>query len=699
MNEPQSLDELFKGKIFRVPDYQRGYAWGTDQWEDFWEDLVNLAPDRSHYTGVLTIKEIASEEIAKDDKEHWLVENHSYRMFHVVDGQQRLTTFVIFLQAFAECIAQLPDFAGKEPEDIYFVDGLSLADVRDNYLYKEKPPDHLFRTYKFGYAEDNPSYDYLRYRILGEDGSGSVAGTFYTLNLKNAKIYFTEQLADLFNDTGLVGLQNVYRTLTKRFRFNEYVIRDEFDVFVAFETMNNRGKTLSDLELLKNRLIYLATLYEDPPLNPDDRRNLREHINDGWKEVYHQLGRNSRKPLNDDDFLRAHWITYYKYSRETGKDYIHFLLDEKFSPKHVYVRAGRDVLLDLPEEPEPDETLSDDDEEPVDEMEQPEAARIRLPPKEIHDYVTSLKDSSEHWFASYFPRQVSGMAEDEIQILEKLNRIGIGYFRPLVMSILKNAPDLSQRLFIFRSIERFIFLAFRFGGARSNYRSSEFYKAARDLDRGETTLEAIDSALSERLSYLFESDGALKPTSFQAQLEKKFKNGSGYYGWAGLRYFLYEYELSLLDRSRQKKVDWEDLLKSSRKKGRHDQISIEHICPQTPTQYWKAAFGNQSIRRYERYSGSLGNLVLLSRSINSSLQNDSFPEKKDPKLNDLGEVVRNGYSEGSHSEIEVSRNESWGPKEVRARGLKLLSFMETRWKVRFRDEGAKEDLLFLPSDK
>lgn len=41
--------------------------------------------------------------------------------------------------------------------------------------------------------------------------------------------------------------------------FNLHEIEDDFDVFVAFETMNNRGKKLSNLELLKNRLIYLTT--------------------------------------------------------------------------------------------------------------------------------------------------------------------------------------------------------------------------------------------------------------------------------------------------------------------------------------------------------------------------------------------------------------------------------------------------------
>src|ERR1035437_5800097 len=102
MEEPKSLDSLFEKKIFRIPDYQRGYAWVQDkhnkQLQEFWEDLVNLPDGRSHYTGVLTLTLIPSNKIAEKANEHWLVDDQSYKVYHIVDGQQRLTTFVIFLQ-------------------------------------------------------------------------------------------------------------------------------------------------------------------------------------------------------------------------------------------------------------------------------------------------------------------------------------------------------------------------------------------------------------------------------------------------------------------------------------------------------------------------------------------------------------------------------------------------------------------------
>src|SRR6056297_2550505 len=402
MDEPKPLDSLFKEKLFRIPDYQRGYAWQKEQLEAFLEDLVNLHPSRSHYTGVLTLKQVATSDIVEDSKEFWLVDDHSYKLYHIVDGQQRLTTFIIFLQSFVDLFRSLPENAGKSDDEIYLSDTLNIASVQKKFLFMLKPPDDQFRTYKFGYTADNPSYDYMRYRILGEKGSETVLETFYTLNLSNAKRFFTEQLRAWHKSDGVQGLQDLYRTLTKRFMFNEYIIKDEFDVFVAFETMNNRGKKLSDLELLKNRLIYLTTLYTDDEVDPAERTDLRNLINDVWKEVYFQLGRNKLKPLNDDDFLKAHWTMYFKYSRKKGSDYIRFLLDEQFTPQNIHQKVVE--VVELEEVEEQVESDSDEPEEDgVTEEESKPVAKAKLQPNDIRDYVNSLRQTAVHWFRSFYP--------------------------------------------------------------------------------------------------------------------------------------------------------------------------------------------------------------------------------------------------------------------------------------------------------
>ena len=154
----------------------------------------------------------------------------------------------------------------------------------------------------------------------------------------------------------------------------------------------------------------------------------------------------------------------------------------------------------------------------------------------------------------------------------------MAYFRPLLMAILKKYDDPGQRIGTFKEIERFVFVVFRLTQTRSNYRSSEFSNAVRAIDRGDMDLAELKKRLRNQMSFSFTDKGRFANGDFYLLLQKKFENGQGYYDWPGLRYFLYEYELELLSSSRQKKVDWADLLKTPK-----DKISIEHIYPQSET--------------------------------------------------------------------------------------------------------------------
>lgn len=182
--------------------------------------------------------------------------------------------------------------------------------------------------------------------------------------------------------------------------------------------------------------------------------------------------------------------------------------------------------------------------------------------------------------------------------------------------------------------------------------------------RAEMESEVLDDepAAPADLGYALRGDGTLRIEEFLSQLFRKFEQGSGYYGWSGLRYFLIEYAQQLLSGSRQSKVEWADLLKPG-----GDRISIEHVYPQTPGAAWEAAFAELSAKERSRYMGMLGNLLLLSMSVNSALQNVGFDAKKQPVWDASGRKTRNGYADGSHSEIEVSAKSSWGrPKSGNA---------------------------------
>ena len=58
-------------------------------------------------------------------------------------------------------------------------------------------------------------------------------------------------------------------------------------------------------------------------------------------------------------------------------------------------------------------------------------------------------------------------------------------------------------------------------------------------------------------------------------------------------------------------------------------------------------------------------------------------------------MTRNGFTNGSYSELEVSKYENWTSTEILERGLTLLSFMETRWRISMGDKSRKQSLLHL----
>ncbi|PZP41760.1 MAG: DUF4268 domain-containing protein, partial [Pseudopedobacter saltans] len=589
MNELEPLKSIFKDRIFKIPDYQRGYAWTTRQLKDFWEDLVNLPADRFHYTGLLSLKKVDKSTWSIWNDERWLIEDRGFKPFHIVDGQQRLTTFVVFIQAISEQLKAIPENKGKKDEDIY-LGSFSLKAIKEEYLVIEKPPQFIIKTYKFGYEVDNPSFKFLRHRIFLEPNSGTIQETFYTLNLENAKRFFKENLQIYFDQYGLNEIEALFKKVTQNLMFNVYEISDDFDVFVAFETMNNRGKKLSNLELLKNRLIYLTTLYDENELKNDERNSLREKINDAWKEVYYQLGRNKQNPLNDDDFLVAHWIMYFQYTREKGDDYIRFLLEQKFTPQNIYAKTEVRVssLQDFEEVREDEDT--DQEEVDINGEDEITVLRSRLSPKEIEDYVNSLKAAAVHWYNTHNPVNNPDLTTQESLWIDRLNRIGIIYFRPLVtVSFLNKDINSSKRINLFKAIERFIFITFRLSRAFSTYRNSEFYRAARQLRNGELTIETIIQRLNDRMNYCFytpenSEETFFDYTYFQKFIDKKFKSGGGFYYWNGLRYFLYEYEMEKVRQRGSQKIDWRLFVKSEK-----DKVSIEHIYPQTPTHTsWKS---------------------------------------------------------------------------------------------------------------
>ncbi len=618
--ELQYLDTLFNSRVFRIPDYQRGYAWETRQLEDFWNDLKRLRADRNHYTGQLTIEKVPENQWQKWEEEKWLIEGKGFKPYYVVDGQQRLTTAIILIKCLLNRVAEGQQLAFTEKPDL----------VKKYIL---QTAGSVSRSYLFGYERDNPSYEYLKTEILGES-SNQYQGvtTTYTANLAAARDYFQSQLQGLPHEQ----LERLFRAVTQKFVFSIYELEDELDEFVVFETMNNRGKPLSRLELLKNRLIYLSTLFPSSSEGADGT-TLRHNINEAWKTVYEYLGKVQGEALDDDEFLRAHWIMYFSYARDKAGQFASFLLDDYFTTDGV---------------------LSGD-----------------LKIADIQRYVNSIQASVRKWHCIHFPHLATDLNDSVGIALERLGRLGRGAFEPLMMTALQKGFTDNQLLKLLSLSERFVFLVNRVCQRRSNAGDSEFYRIAGQLYRGDVTSSDILETITERTTHFFRIDAAV------VGMRDLFDRSEGFYSWSGLRYFLYEYEQQLRGEAGMEipRLNWSDLVKS-----KTDHVTVEHIYPQTAKSAEWPAFSDLAKKQRAVLLNSLGNLLPLSRSRNSRFSNRPFGVKKQDS-----DGVQ-GYYNGSYSEVQVAQRDEWTPETIKDRGLEMVKFLEERWSISL---GSQEEKL------
>ena len=624
---------IFYQNIYRIPDYQRGFSWTNKQINDFWDDLGRIQEGRDHYTGVLTIEKV-------DLKKHnhnkwsdvdWIIKDSDYNPFYIVDGQQRITTIVILIQTILNKLK----------------DGQKLNLLSKNQILEQFIciTNENLKAYIFGYERDDPSFEYLKTKIFRDYSSSSPNAplTLYTQNLYDAQSFFERKVSKF----DLNRLEDLFKRVVLKLKFNVYEVDNDLDVFVMFETMNNRGKPLSKLELLKNRLIYLSTILEG---SKEEKNCLRNQINDAWKTIYEFLGKDEEEILDDDDFLKCHTYMYFGSKDKTSDSYAEFLLDKEFTTTGIY-NNKIDLLA-------------------------------------ITKYVASIQESVIKWFEIKFPNHHFSSLSLEIKLwLTKLSRIRSAQFLPAVMAALLfkdsrgNKYSNNQLIRLLQAIEKFLFLSFYVFQRNKNYRKNYFISFATDIYHGSKAVEALTLEIVDSTSQ--EEHFVENFKYYIGRLYDNEKN-PGFYGWNGLHYFLYEYELSLQGNEKAK-VAWKALKNKN---------SIEHIYPQNPDENWEDPFQHYSQEQKLFLCHSLGNLLLLSAQKNSIQQNKSFDYKKSHS-NPGNTEMREGYFNGSHSEIEVSQQSEWSAEEICERGLRMLGFMGKRWAIKFNGLEEKKELLFL----
>jgi hypothetical protein len=647
-SELLSISKIFSENLFRIPDYQRGYSWTEKQLKDFWMDIEQIEEGRNHYTGVLTLEDVPAATYSLWHEDFWIIKSRGYSPYYVVDGQQRLTTIIVFIQAVQELLNH---------KKVGMLNYTPVEDIRRKFIFDSKDGG-ISRSYIFGYEKDNPSYEFLKTKIFLEqsDTHSTDEETIYTHNLLAAKEFFDQQLKTLTD----AELEQYYAKVTQHLLFNIYTISEDIDVFVAFETMNNRGKPLSHLELLKNRLIFLSTKFK---IESEEKSKLRVTINESWKTVYHFLGKNKKRPLNDDDFLLTHFFLRFGPAL--------FFTDEEESGESIWkFRHGdyyKDYLLNKIFTGRRLNNSKIDIQDP-------------LPLNELYEYSRDIKKVVEVFYHVFNPQDFLCTDRERI-MLERLRRLGMEYSLILVVAIFINEQSITERADVLELIEQLQFIH-ALSPYISGVESIDFMEEAIRYMGGKITLLDLKVKLEQYRDEIFTK------VKFE-QVFAMWGKGKGYFGWRGARYFLFEYEMDLQAKSKTKreKLCWEEFMKEDFS---HDYYTIEHIYPQKVTfECWKTPFKEYSVKQRNILKNTIGNLVPLSKPKNSSLRNNCFDKKKGDNSNKVG------YIYGCYSENEIAQESQWTAQEILFRGIRLLEFMERRWGIPLGDNKAKVKALGL----
>jgi len=607
MNFAVSLEQVFSQRVFRIPDYQRGYAWDRRQLLDLREDLEALGQAKFHYTGTLVLCP------SQDDRGRRLtvqeITGTTRTIYDVVDGQQRLTSLVILLNELQRGIRALPD-------------GEVLANgIREKFVCGVRLDGQAHARLTLN--ED--CRDFFERDVLDFRPSAGGPVILSHRRLVGAKQFFTAWVRELVDGApdeiaARTQLAKLYFKVKDQLRLGVYVLDDPGEVGVIFEVMNDRGKPLSNLEKVKNFLLYTGT-----------RLDLAEHdlarqVNHGWKDILERLmAARLGRTTHEDSLLRFHWLACYNPDPK-----------EWDGSRSIKARAH----------------LKDWTGQHAELLE------------ELLGYVSGLRDaavvftdSRNPWATDAFARWRDDPNRGAVQALsEKLLRLdAVANFTPLLIAArLAHPNDAEGYLGLLRACEVYAFRVYRVMQKRGDAGRNALYRLAHSVFQGHTALASARTEIDQIMRWYAGDD------KFHAELEPVEEDD--WYRFGATRYLLFEYEEHLA-KGKATALDW---WKKSRNAWA---LQIEHILPQTRSKAWKSVF---STAEHKAWVNDLGNLCLTWN--NQSLSNKGFIEKKGKPGKGPGYV-----NSTLRQEQELAALESWDLDALTARRVRIVAWAKQRW--------------------
>lgn len=579
------IDNIFNGKtFFSIPDYQRSYAWEEKQLRDFFEDYMNNYNSQEYYYGTILLQ------MTKKDKKEFC---------DIVDGQQRFTTLIIFMKCL---ISRLSSIEYDETAMLYkhFIKNGDLCILKLQ-------------------ADDNDFFS----TVILDDKKASETKTPAQKRLLYAKAFFEDKIKCCSDEQIEELLDRVCST-----NVLIYLIQDSIEAAMIFETTNDRGKSLTNLEKTKSFLMYKASLCLDEP------EQILGKIQSRFSEVYRDF--ESMISLNigvdENSVLQYNYIAYEKWKTDSSiKEYTRYMEYFKNTVEEL-ARNSNGAKEDKP-------LLSD----------------------YIENYTYNVQQSFSAYKSMYEGRYL------EFMDIIALDRTASSM--PLLIKCYRydETNDKSKFRIICRLCEIFSFRVYVIFDKMANKLQSKWYSLARDFDGN------FKNASDEIIAMIkdVESDDAfiqaLTAPDFCTKYSSPEKN-----------YFYWKYE-NYLRRTEQPvatPMTHEDLRQKENKKL---VMTIEHIVAQSNsgekskviTDALKIDVGSVEVFD-EKYLNSIGNLTLDPQSANSSKGKKDVDEKNSKYFAKAPYKCQNELEEFMIDDV-------WTLESIKKRKAKLLTFAKELW--------------------
>ncbi len=272
--------DLFKADAnwyYKIPKYQRAYTWNQYNWKALYDDLMENG--KEYFIGSMICINTAYDAI-------------DYQQLEVVDGQQRLTTITLFLAAIYSKLQQWENIV-KNDEDSYD----DYRELKKLLLCKGSKDNGLMLVPQI---ENNNSTDYAYVMSTLGLTKGKKEKNFGNRKIAKCYKYFCDRLDnEIFNlsqNDAIIKIRNIY-SIIKSAVVVKIEVSNSSEAYMLFESLNNRGASLTPIELMKNTILARA---EQNGLSTDD-------CYDKWQELLENI---SDDYATQERFFRHYYNAY-----------------------------------------------------------------------------------------------------------------------------------------------------------------------------------------------------------------------------------------------------------------------------------------------------------------------------------------------------------------------------------------------------